>query len=295
MSRYIFHLFLSLLGVLATVWAYVLLFPMAFMDPSYASIQAILSLGLGCRPVDTAFFGDSRVQAGIVPSAIGKAVNLGVPQGTAIEMSVLLHNVLSCPTRPKTVVIAIAPRGFEVLLPPFWTSSLGYGLLSFADVAKVERVAGQTGDRVSLSTSATPEGLEGPVRDWLYSARFPSFYFSHLVDGRIVERLDRNKAQFARGLELAGFYPRPVTDHYKILPDNVAHTFAPTPLLTYYFDQVLDDLQAKQIPVALITMPIRADTMDFMGADFIEQYFAFLQKQATVHPNVFYVSSCPGL
>src|SRR5438270_171570 len=78
-----------------------------------------------------------------------------------------------------------------------------YGFSPPGELGRIERLADRLGDTQTLAT-ATPDGLGGPVRDWLYALRFPSLSFSSLVQARVFGRYRTNMDRLASVLEARG-------------------------------------------------------------------------------------------
>jgi hypothetical protein len=107
------------------------------------------------------------------------------------------------------VVIALGEDRFAPLTEVFWTESLGYGFMTFQDLWHLERGASALGDSDTWNDAKSPDGLSGPIRDWLYALRFPSLSFSSLAHGQVFRRYGDNTARLGRIERARGFVPYP--------------------------------------------------------------------------------------
>ena len=204
-TRYLVVFFATMFGIIFLVWAYVANFPIAFMESGYASWAAKNTLLHECQLGEIAFFGDSRLEAGIVPADFPvPSANFGLAGGGAIEARVAVDRALACHDLPRQAVITLVPEHFGPVSPFYWLLSLRYGFLSLGDVRSVEQLAGELGDTDTFATK-TPDGLSGPVRDWLYATHFPSFSFASLIRGRVFGRNDVNRARLAEIIQSRGW------------------------------------------------------------------------------------------
>ena len=68
------------------VWLYVALLPMAYMEGGYPAWVAKSQMLQDCQLGEVAFFGDSRLEAGVIPALLPvPASNFGLAAGTAVE------------------------------------------------------------------------------------------------------------------------------------------------------------------------------------------------------------------
>lgn len=284
-ARYLAICGISLVGVLALTWVYVALAPMAFMESGYATWAAKSTMLRECRLGQVAFFGDSRLEAGVIPAALPvPASNFGLAAGTAVEANSAIRRALACPDLPRQAVIALVPEHFGPLSKFFWALSVRYGFLSPGEVWQAETIAARVGDRQSFAT-VTPDGLGGRVRDWMYAVRFPSLSFASLVQGRVFARYGSNMARYEAILKARGWAnyaggDRVTSEH----PD----VFIATGLQTAEFEGAIAALRARGVAVTLLTMPFaqtHAETDQMFAA-----YFAYLEDVARRFPGVELVS-----
>ena len=284
--RYLLYLGGSLLAVLLVAWVYVALAPMAFMESGYAAWAAKSAMLKECRLGQLAFFGDSRLESGVVPAALPvQASNFGLAAGTAVETNSAVRRAMACPAVPRQAVIALVPEHFGPLSKFFWILSVRYGFLSPGEVYATERLANRLGDTETLATP-TPDGLGGWVRDWLYAIRFPSLSFGSLVQGRVFGRYASNTERYAAMLRSRGWaeYAGGVD-----VPADPADAFMPTRLQAAEFEAALERLRARGVEVFLLVMPFaqshREDPGLFAG------YLQYLASAARRFPGVHMVGN----
>lgn len=277
-------------AVLLAVWLYVVSFPMAFLESGYPSWVAKTTMLRECQLGSIAFFGNSRLDAGVVPVLLPVAArNFGLAAGTAVETLSAVRRAMACPTPPRQVVLSLTAEHFGPLDKFFWLNDLRYGFISYSELWEAERLAAALGDSESFETAKTPEGLSGPSRDWVYALRFPSLYFGSLIQGRLFERYASNKARLAAMLATGGFWT------YGPAPDGAgADTpssagFKNLPLQAAEFEQTLSLLNAKGVDVRLLIMPFARTTTP--NAALEGAYLAYLNDMTRRFPNVRLVGS----
>jgi hypothetical protein len=271
-------------AVLLAVWLYVASFPMAFLEIGYPSWVAKSIMLRQCELGRIAFFGDSRLHAGVVPALLPvAATNFGLAAGTAIETQSAVRRAMSCPIPPRQVVISLTADHFGPLDQFFWLNDLRYGFISYGELWEAERLAAALGDTESFAVTRTPEGLSGPIRDWVYALHFPALYFGSLVQGRLFGRYASNRAQLAAVLAARGFV------EYGSTPGHVADApslvgFKKVPLQAAEYEQTLSLLNARNMDVRLLIMPFaRTATPDTaLEAAFL----AYLNDMTRRFPNV---------
>lgn len=279
--RYLAVSALSLLSILAISWIYVALAPMAFMESGYAAWAAKSTMLRECRLGQLTFFGDSRLEAGVIPAALPvPASNFGLAAGTPIETDAAIRRALTCPELPRQAVIALVPEHFGPLQKFFWILSLRYGFLSAGDLSRIESQASALGDTETLAAK-TPDGLGGPIRDWLYLARFPSLTFSSIVQGRVFGRYSGNSARYDEILRARGWAAYEGGEpFYSDNPD----VFVATPLKKAVFEHAIAALRDRGVDVSLMIMPF-AETHRETDAMFA-QYVDYLHDVVRRFPGV---------
>jgi len=271
-------------GVIAVAWLYVANCGMAFLESGYPSWVAKTAILRDCSLGRIAFFGDSRVDAGVVPMLLPvPASNLGLPAGTAIETRSAVRRALKCPTTPRQVVISLTAEHFGPLDKFFWIDDLRYSFISYNDLWHAENLAAALADHRSFTAARTPEGLSGRVRDWVYALHFPSVYFASLVQARLIGRYGSNRTRVAAVLASHGFWPFGASSLDAPRPRE-PDSFEKFPLQAAEFEQTLGMLNARHIDVGLLFMPVvQTETVH---PAFEKAYLAYMRSMTRRYPNV---------
>lgn len=252
-TRYLAIFFATMFGIIGLVWAYVALFPIAFMESGYASWTAKSAMLQECQLGQVALFGDSRLEAGFVPAAFPvPSSNFGFAGGGAIEVRVAVDRALACHDLPRQAVITLVPEHFGPVSEFYWLLSLRYGFMTLGDVFAVQHRAGELGDTETFATP-TPDGLSGPVRDWLYAAHFPSLSFANLVRGRGFGRFAVNRARLDEMLRSRGWAAYEADG--KLNPSAHPDRFIISKVQDAELVAALKALRARGVATALLVMP----------------------------------------
>ena len=282
---YLFRVTAALAGVLALVWLYVALMPMAFMESGYPAWVAKSKMLQDCQLGDVAFFGDSRLEAGVIPALLPvSASNFGLAAGTAVEARSAATRAMACPTLPKQAVISLSPGHFGPLSGFFWLLSLRYGFIGPGELWATENLAQRLGDTKSFATP-TPDGLSGRLRDWLYELRFPSLSFGNLVQGRVFGRYDSNQSRLATVLDARGWSEYTPAGGF---PADQAD-YTATKLQAAELEAMLAMLRDRGLDVKLLVMPESQSAP--VDRDSEAAYLAYLGGLAQRFPGVELVSA----
>ena len=260
--RYLSAFALSATLSFALVWVWVLAMPMAFMDAEYPSWRAKEILLDRCDLGEAVILGDSRAAADILPARMPfRMTNLAVGGGEAIEALAALTRVLDCPSLPKLVIISLDPGHF-VRPDLFWERSVRYGFLSAADISNLRQASREIGDS-SVYEARHAEGLPTWLRDWLYRIHFPPLYFASLAHGRGFLRWTVNQHTLKETLVSRGhYYFGTEWDRTAVAVEGHLATFVPLPILDFYFDKLLAELDRRGIDARFIAMPVNQATWD---------------------------------
>lgn len=292
-ARYLVRFGAVFIGILLVVWLYVCSFPMAFLEGGYPAWLAKSIMLRQCQLGRIAFFGDFRLEAGVVPALLPvQASNFGLAAGTAVETHSAVRRALACATLPRQVVISLVADHFGPFDRYFWINDLRYGFIAPGELLEAEHTAATLGDTQSFTTARTPDGLSGRVRDWMYGIRFPSLYFSSLVQGQVFGRNASNRARLAAVLQARGF-----AEYRPVAAANAANAgdeplrpgFTKTPLQAAEFEQTLQLLQDKGVEVGLLIMPVKQTAAPDAALE--AAYLAYLDTVAQRFPGVRLVTS----
>jgi hypothetical protein len=272
-------------AVVLAAWLYVVSFPMAFLEGGYPAWVAKSTMLAECRVGSIAFFGDSRLEAGVVPALLPvEASNFGLAAGTPVETRSAVRRALDCASPPRQVVISLTADHFGPLDRFFWINDLRYGFISPDDLREAERLAAALGDIRTFNTARTPDGLSGRTRNWMYSIRFPSLYFASMVQGRLFGRYASNRVRLAEVLRARGF-----SEYRTKLEVNAGRAplpegFITTPLQAAEFEQTLQLLRDRGIEVRLLIMPSKQTVTPDAALE--AAYLAYLDATARRFANV---------
>lgn len=282
---------LSAAASFALVWAWIWAAPMAFMDPEYASWQAKQAILAACDPGEAIILGDSRAAADILPLRLPvRAANLAVGGGEPIEAFAALTRVLACPSPPRLVILSFDPGHFT-RTDLFWERSVRFGFLSAADIAALRQASFATAD-MSIYAGRGGPGLPPIIRDRLYRARFPPFYFASLLHGGGFLRWWSNRAALDETVAARGHYyfgTNPGSDAVAV--EGHMDAFHPLPILDLYFDHILDLLQSRGIESRFIAMPVNDATWRQVRPAMHDGFAAYLAAYERRYPRFRVASS----
>jgi hypothetical protein len=273
---YLRNLALSAFLTFALVWVWVLAMPMAFMDPEYASWRAKEVLLDRCDLGEAIILGDSRAAADILPERMPfRITNLAVGGGEAIEAYAALSRALACPSPPRLVIVSLDPGHF-VRPDLFWERSVRYGFLSQADIGSLRDASRQTGDP-SVYEARHAEGLPTRLRDFLYWIHFPPLYFASMAHGVGLLRWFPNHRTFQTTLAARGhYYFGTEAGSSRVALDGHLAAFVPRPILDFYFDKMVRELDRRGIDTRFIAMPVNQATWNEVRPTVREQFTAYL-------------------
>ena len=269
----------------SAVWVWVLAMPLAFLEPEYASWRAKQILLARCDLGDVLVLGDSRASVGIIPARLPiRATNLAVGGGEAIEAFVVLTRALACPEAPKLVVLSLDPVHFA--RPDlFWERTMRFGFLDAAELGALRDASRALGD-FSVYEERHTDGIPSWLRDQLYLAHFPPFYFASLIEGRLLWRWRRNEAGLALFLAARGQYYFGVDEGSSaVAAEGTLAVFRPLPVLDRYFDRILALLAERGIPSVFIAMPVNESTARVIRPEVRDGFAAWLAGFEARYPG----------
>ena len=260
LRRYFIAMAAAFAATFVAVWVWVVTMPLAFLEPEYASWRAKQVLLDRCDLGDVLIFGDSRPTVGIIPAALGvKATNLAVGGGEAVEALTALRRALSCPETPKLVILSMDAVHFS-RADLFWERTMRFGFLEDEELSELRDVSARLGDDAVYEERHT-DGIPSWLRDRLYLARFPPYYFASLIEGRGLWRWRFNRTNLAASVAARGQYYFGVADGSDtVAADGQLTAFRALPVLDWYFDRMLALLAQRGVPAMFLPMPINEAT-----------------------------------
>jgi hypothetical protein len=269
------------------VWIYVAAMPMAFLSRDYPLAIAKRALIDECRVGSVAVFGDSRTLAATVPNAMPlPVINLAQSGSSPIETFFAVRRTLRCPTPPRLVVIAHGALKFSSD-SDYWAAFARNGVLSYADMREVDH------DAASLHDTEIQDLLPGDqfpprVREFLYSIRFPAFYFDSLVNGFVAARWQHNRNALQENLASSGhalFGTASGSSEVAVEGANIS--FRTSPLVDRYFSRTLEMLNERGVRAVFVSIPINHATYARMPGEFNDHFGDYLRSKARQFPNLY--------
>ena len=269
----------------ALVWLWIWAVPMAFLDPEYPSWRAKQDMLATCDFGDILILGDSRAASGIMPTRFPRrAANLAVGGGEAIEALSILNRAAACPVAPKLAILSLDAEHFTH--PDlFWERTVRFGFVDGGDIALLRRVSHDLGD-TSVYEIRHTDGLPSWLRDAMYRTRFPSLYFASLVKGGVFLRWPRNEASLRANLASRGqYFFGTANGSDEVAADGHLRTFRPLPVLAWYFDRVLEHLDARGIQSVFIAVPMNDATARSAAPGVAESFRSWLATFEVRYPR----------
>jgi hypothetical protein len=257
--------FLAIIGAAALVvigltWLWVVTMPLAFLDPEYPAWRAKQLMLAKCDLGGLLVLGDSRAATAMMPALWRvEAANLAVGGGEPIEALAALTRALRCPLPPTRVILSLDAVHFtEPDL--FWERTARFGFVDGDEIATLRNVSHALGD-LSVYELRHTDGLPSWLRDAMVRVRFPSLYFSSLMKGGVLLRWPRNEAALDASLASRGQYFFGTASGSDIVAaEGHMREFRPLPVLEWYFNQILKQLDARGIPAVFIAVPMNDAT-----------------------------------
>jgi hypothetical protein len=270
--------------VFGLVWLWVLIMPMAFLDPEYPSWRAKQMLLAQCDLGNVLILGDSRAATGMMPARWQvRATNLAVGGGEPIEALAALTRALRCPTIPGLVILSFDAVHFTQ--PDlFWERTARFGFVDGDEIATLRDVSHRLDD-VSVYEIRHNDGLPSWLRDAMYRVRFPSLYFSSLMKGGFVLRWPRNVMNLDAGLASRGqYFFGTASGSDTVAAEGRLREFRPLPVLEWYFNRILEQLDARGIPAVFIGVPMNDATANAVAPGVPEAFRAWLAGYEARYP-----------
>jgi hypothetical protein len=271
--------------VFGLVWLWVLTMPLAFLDPEYPSWRAKQMLLAECDLGNILILGDSRAATGMMPARWQvRATNVAVGGGEPIEALAALTRALRCPSDPGLVILSLDAVHFTQ--PDlFWERTVRFGFVDGDEIATLRDVSHRLDD-VSVYEVRHNDGLPSWLRDAMYRVRFPSLYFSSLMKGGFVLRWPRNVINLDASLASRGqYFFGTASGSDTVAAEGRLREFRPLPVLEWYFNRILEQLDARGIQAVFIAVPMNDTTANAVVPGVPEAFRAWLAGYEACYPR----------
>lgn len=247
-------------------------------------------------PDSIILLGDSRVMMGLDPRQIDpRAVNLGSPGGTPIEIDFLVERALASPVPPRAAIISLSFAQFAHD-NEFWDFTVPTGFLDVAQADEVYRTAAREHDPEILG--AHPWGrAANRVKEYLLPRRFPLFYAGSIQRSHFGQRGPANRQLYQDLLANRGGFATVSTVMGAGEERDVTMTeFHVAPTNEWYLERTLQRLAARHIPVYFVSAPRNEDIQRHYAAAMLAGYRDFLARVCEQHPDAHVLGPlCPTL
>ncbi len=257
---------LAILLVLA-LWVHIRMLPQAFLPDEYARWRGKQELISSCTFGDTVVLGDSRAATNLVPARFRPArmSNFALAGSTPVEAYYILKQVLRCRNKPKLVIMSFTPRHLESA-DTFWRKTVRFGVISLEDTLEVVRRGRELNDQKFLNAEVNseldPVRVAPFFRPYVYSWGAPNIHFKSLYNNMLIGRLDKNRTIIHDVRQADGHYLfHPAANADVVSRVDSLKSFVPSPLITSYFDELLKTLEANDIELRFIAMPVNPETL----------------------------------
>jgi hypothetical protein len=186
-------------------------------------------------------------------------VNLAVGGGEPIEALAALTRALRCAAPPRQIILSLDAVHFtEPDL--FWERTARFGFLDGDEISTLREVSYALDD-LSVYELRHTDGLPSRMRDAMYRIRFPSLYFTSLVKGGLLLRWPRNLATLDASLASRGqYFFGTAAGSETVAAEGHLREFKPLPVLEWYFDSILRQLEARGISSVFVAVPMNDAT-----------------------------------
>jgi hypothetical protein len=292
--RHLLGIVVGAVVVFGLAAAYIEAFPLAFLPSGYPVWAAKMRMLDNCDLGAVMQFGDSQLEAGIVPHGLPLvATNFSAGGTSPMDSYFLVRQALACPNYPKHAILAFGVGDFLQIQEAFWANTVRFGIIGAPAIADIERTARRLHDP-SFDDFITANGFSGWIRNLLYAHHFPPLYFSGLVRGGFFLRQSSNRALFATALAWRGQMPYSGVQEQPPAGRNSppAPGFHPLPIQTAYFEHIVSALQKAGVSIDFIMMPQPQKTASGLLADNLQHDFVVYLHQIEIrHPNFHLIPS----
>lgn len=286
-------LIVGFVGAAALAWLWSAEGDMSFRDAEYPMWAAKKALVAECRDWHVVILGDSRAMADLVPDRLGASVvNLALGGGTPIEMYYTARHLLQCPNTPRMVVLSFTVTHF-MTKDIYWGRTADFHYLSFDEMEEVRTRSAALDSHLGIYETSRLGQLKGMIKDFLYSARYPMHGVRHMADNYFRGQSKNNREILDYTLRERGYHFFGDADGSTDIPIDTAYSeFKADPLFDDYMNGIVTMLDAKNVPVKFVAMPIHDIAYAKLSPALVSGFARYLAGYETRYPN-FHVSGDP--
>lgn len=227
----------------------------------------------------TLIIGDSRAKSSVLPALLHEdTYNIAIGGATPIEMYFAVENYIEHNGAPENAVVVFAPYHFCDI--DNWDQTLYFNFLSVDEIAEIYIRGLRTGDPVVASKGRIPDMLSCRLR-------LPSKYLAQMYESKFVGRKGENLEKFNSIRDDLGYCEFGNADGDDGETYEVRHeTFDYSPLVVYYYERLLDMLEANNVNVIIAQPPINQASADALHQEFADGLSAYMKDVASRHPDM---------
>lgn len=234
----------------------------------------------------TLIIGDSRAKSSVLPAQLHEdTYNIAIGGATPIEMYYAVENYIEHNGAPENAVVVFAPYHFCDI--DNWDQTLYFNFLSADEIAKIYVKALKSNDPIVASRGRIPDMIS-------YRLRLPSKYLAQMYESKFIGREQENREKFdsiRADLGYCEFGSADGDDGYTM---EVNHeTFDYSPLVVYYYEKLIEMLDANNVNVIIAQPPINQASGDLMKEGFVTGFSDYMKDVASRYPDMHVISEIP--
>lgn len=235
---------------------------------------------------DTIVIGDSRAKSSVLPALLSEdTYNIAIGGATPIEMYYAVENYIGHNGAPENAVIIFAPYHFCDI--DNWDQTLYFNFLDAGEIVEIYAKALNTKDPVITKRGRIPDMIS-------YRLRLPSKYLAQMYEGRFTGNKEKNRERFDSIRADLGYCEFGSADGDDGETYEVRHEyFDYSPLVVYYYEKLIDMLDADGVNLIIAQPPINRASADAMHQDFMDGYSSYMKKVASDHPDITVITEVP--
>lgn len=287
-SKYVLLVALTVvLSYLLATWASVKM-QMYWQTVEYVYLKSKIDLVKRCDLGQVVILGDSGSAVGIDPNRVAiDAVNLSLIGSGPIESYALLRKVMSCPNRPRKIILSFSSHHYLDVDLFFWHVIVRSGILHLADVADLVLESKRLQDWTAFHSVGLAHSL-------IVGLPRPETAIETLLDGRALSTKDFNQSEEERIVAARGYIAPPNArndDRHQAVkgvdrigdPDiKSGRSELVPPILNSYIERSLKLLEEAGVQVYFLAMPMDQQQQGAFNhkADLIvDKYLYYLKSQ----------------